>query len=300
MPGVRRFEVDDVLYPFESHWYEWNGACMHYVDEGEGVPVVMLHGNPTWSFLYRKVIRKLRGRCRCIAPDYPGFGFSDHPKGYGYTPREHAGWVKALLGHLKLDRYVLVMQDWGGPIGLSIGVEAPEKVAGMLLLNTWCWPASMNARAFSWVMGGPFREWMHQKHNVFARKVVPWGIAGPSKHDPDVIAAYLSPFSTYEYRRGTAEFPHQIRKSGDWLASIEKRLKLLRGVPKEMVWAMKDPAFGSNKYIYRWRTYFPDIFTVRVNNASHYLQEDCPETIVDSLERVLEDAATRESAEPDT
>jgi haloalkane dehalogenase len=299
MAGARRFEVDDVLYPFDSHWYEWNGARMHYVDEGEGLPVVMLHGNPTWSFLYRKVIQKLKGKCRCIAPDYPGFGLSDHPKGYGYTPQEHAGWVKALLDHLELDRYVLIMQDWGGPIGLANAVEHPERVAGMLLLNTWCWPAHMNALVFSLVMGGPFREWMHQKHNFFARRVIPWGISSGSKYDPDVIDAYLAPFATYENRRGTAEFPYQIRKSAAWLASIEKRLKLLKQTPKEMFRAMKDPAFGSNAYIHRWRSYFPDIFTERVKDASHYLQEDCPDKIVEGLERVFEMIATRESAEPD-
>lgn len=294
MTGVRRFEVDKGLYPFESHWYEWDGARMHYVDEGEGMPVVFLHGNPTWSFLYRKVIKGLHGKCRCIAPDYPGFGLSDHPRGYGYTPEEHAGWVKALLEHLKLDRYVLVVQDWGGPIGLSIAVERPEKVAGLLLLNTWCWPPLLNARIFSWIMGGPLREWLHQKHNLFARKLVPWGIAGSSKEDPKVMEAYLAPFVTFGQRRGTAEFPHQIRKASPWLASIEQRLTLLRHVPKEMVWAMKDRAFGSKAYIHKWRSHFPDIFTERVQDAAHYLQEDCPEAIVAALGRVFEMIETRE------
>ena len=90
----RPFSVDMNEYPFKSHWFEQDGTFMHYLDEGEGLPVLLFHGNPTWSFLYRKVIKQLDGTCRAIAPDYPGFGMSQHPIDYGYTPEEHAGWVR--------------------------------------------------------------------------------------------------------------------------------------------------------------------------------------------------------------
>ena len=86
----RPFQVDADAYPFQSHWFERQGSAMHYVDEGEGIPVVMCHGNPTWSYLYRNIIKALRGQCRCIAYDLPGFGMSEHPSGYAYTPQEHA------------------------------------------------------------------------------------------------------------------------------------------------------------------------------------------------------------------
>jgi haloalkane dehalogenase len=90
VPRARKFEVDRAEYPFADRWLEREGSALHYVDEGSGPAVLMLHGNPTWSFLYRKVIKQLGGACRSIAPDYPGFGLSDHPPGYGYTPQEHA------------------------------------------------------------------------------------------------------------------------------------------------------------------------------------------------------------------
>ena len=287
MDNQRSFPVDDVLYPFDSHWFTRDGVSLHYIDEGEGVPVVMLHGNPTWSFLYRKVVRQLSGSCRCIVPDYPGFGYSSHPPNYGYTPQEHAAWVKALIEHLELERFVLVVQDWGGPIGLSIGVEDPSKVAGLLLLNTWCWPASWKMRAFSWAMGGPHREWLHHKHNFFVRRVLPWGINSPSKYDPDVMEAYMGPFPSWESRKGTAEFPRQIRKASAWLSAIEERLSRLKGIPKEMVWAKKDPAYGSEAMIAKWRSYFPGIFVTRETEASHYLQEDCPESIAHAVMRLV-------------
>jgi haloalkane dehalogenase len=130
---TRPFEVDAEEYPFESRWYERHGAFMHYIDEGEGVPIVFCHGNPTWSYLYRNIIKCLSSHCRCIAYDLPGFGYSDHPPRFGYTPQEHARWVEALLlDHLGLGEFIIVVQDVGGPIGLSIATQHPERVMGMV------------------------------------------------------------------------------------------------------------------------------------------------------------------------
>src|SRR5688572_2150465 len=94
---VRRFEVSKTEYPFADHWLERNGASMHFVDEGRGPTVLLMHGNPVWSYVWRKVITGLGTGYRVVAPSYPGFGLSDHPPGYGYTPREHAEWVTALV-----------------------------------------------------------------------------------------------------------------------------------------------------------------------------------------------------------
>lgn len=97
VPRSRPFQLPEAEYPFAGQWLEGDGVAMHYLDEGAGRPVLLLHGNPSSSFLYRDVIKELRDACRCIAPDYPGFGFSDHPPGYGYTPEEHAAWIGALI-----------------------------------------------------------------------------------------------------------------------------------------------------------------------------------------------------------
>src|SRR3989449_2616410 len=139
-PRTRKFEVDPAEYPFADRWLERGGSALHYVDEGSGPPVLMLHGNPTWSFLYRNIIKQLGGAVRSIAPDYPGFGLSDHPPGYGYTPQEHAEWIHALIDDTGLKRVVLVLQDWGGPIGLSIAGERPGDVAGPGVPHPSRWP----------------------------------------------------------------------------------------------------------------------------------------------------------------
>lgn len=284
---ARRFAVDENEYPFADRWFTHEGIHMHYVDEGEGTPVLMLHGNPTWSFLYRKVIKALNGKCRAVAPDYPGFGLSEHPPGYGYTPREHAEWVEALLDHLKIERFILVVQDWGGPIGLSLAVKNPSRVAGIVLLNTWCWPPTANAYIFSFIMGGPLGPYLQMKKNVFARHLVPAGIVRPENKTPEILKAYTDPFPDPETRRGTYVFPREIRKSADWLRGIEERLPLLRETPVEMLWALKDFAFGSERYIKKWQGLLSWAKLTRLPDASHYLQEDCPEEIAAAVEKIL-------------
>ena len=283
----RPFSVSREEYPFEDHWFERDGAAMHFVDEGEGTPVVLLHGNPTWSFLYRNVIKALGGACRTVAPDYPGFGFSDHPPGYGYTPQEHAGWVKALVSHLGLPPFILVIQDWGGPIGLSVAVEDPDRIAGLVIGNTWCWPPDTRAKVFSCLLGGPLGRFLHLRRNFFAKRIVPSGIARPERKPPEVLKAYTDPFPTPASRMGTYVFPGAIRQESTWLGSIEERLHVLGEKPVEMVWAMKDKAFGSEKYIDHWKGHFPDAPVERVADASHYLQEDCPENVAAAIRRVL-------------
>jgi haloalkane dehalogenase len=289
---TRSFSVSEAAYPFQDHWFERDGVAMHYVDEGDGTPVLMLHGNPTWSFLYRDVIKGLTEACRCIAPDYPGFGFSEHPPGYGYTPQEHADWVTCLIDHLRLDPFILVVQDWGGPIGMSVAVDRPQSVTGLVILNTWTWPPDWNLWSFSCLMGGPVGRYLHLRRNFFARRLVPWGIARKERKPPEVLRAYTDPFPTDKSRMGTYVFPRAIRKSASWLRSTEERLSRLCRRPVEMVWAMKDPAFGKESYIRRWQNHFPDAAVDRVQDASHYLQEDCPDRVAAAVRRLLDRVRT--------
>jgi len=283
----RPFQVPHDEYPFADRWLERDGVALHFVDEGQGPPVLLLHGNPTWSFLYRHVIKELVGSCRCVAPDYPGFGFSEHPPGYGYSPQEHAASVGALLDHLALPPVVLVVQDWGGPIGLSLAVDRPDRVAGLVICNTWCQPADLSGAVFSFLMGGPLGKLLQLRLNLFARKVVPSGIYQHERKTPVVLRAYTDPFPTPASRMGTYVFPRAIRTEGAWLRSIAGRLHLLRDKPVELVWAMKDFAFGKETIIAWWQAQFPDAPVARLEDASHYLQEDRPDAVAGGVRRVL-------------
>lgn len=285
---TRPFTVPESEYPFESRWFDYGDAAMHYLDEGEGMPVLLLHGNPTWSFLYRKVILDLGGNCRAIAPDYPGFGFSGHPAGYGYTPPEHAQAIGSLIDHLGLDEFILVMQDWGGPIGMAVAETRPEAVKGMVVCNTWCWPADLPVmRLFSRLMGSALGRYLILRHNLFADRLMAGALRQSGSPGQEVLAIYREPFPTPEARMGTYVFPREIIGAGDWLADLERGLPVLKHVPVEFVWGMRDPIFNNPKVLRRWLRHFPDSPVDRLADAGHFLQEDRPEAIAAAVNRLL-------------
>jgi haloalkane dehalogenase len=284
------FRPDRKLFPFESKWFDGAGPRVHYIDEGEGPPVVMFHGNPTWSFLYRKVIGELRGRFRCIAMDYPGFGLSERPTGYGYTSAEHASVAGKLVDHLGLEGFIVVGQDWGGPIGMTVALERADRVAGMVFANTWYWPAKGSLVTFSVVMSSPPLQWLILHRNSFVNFIMPRSVAIPM--DPQVLKTYQDAQPTPEARVGVAEFPRQIRLARPMLERLASEApKALGGKPIELVWALKDPAFGSAAVQERWQRDFPSAKLTQVANANHYIQEDAPEAVAAAVERVRSRAA---------
>jgi haloalkane dehalogenase len=279
------FKPDANLFPFESRWFDGAGPRVHYVDEGKGRPVVMFHGNPTWSFLYRKVINELKGDFRCIAMDYPGFGLSERPSGYGYTSAEHAQVIGKLVDHLDLDGFIVVGQDWGGPIGMTVALERAARVAGMVFANTWYWPAQGSLATFSVVMSSPPAQWLILHRNSFVNFIMPRSVATPM--DPKVFRTYQDAQPSPEARLGVAEFPRQIRRARPMLERLANTApQALAGKPLELVWAMKDPAFGNAAVLARWKQDFPSANVTEIAGANHYIQEDAPEAIAAAVRRV--------------
>jgi haloalkane dehalogenase len=277
-------QIDWTLFPFESRWFDGAGPRIHYVDEGKGRAVVMFHGNPTWSFLYRKVIKELRSQFRCIAMDYPGFGLSERPSGYGYTSAEHAQVIGKLVDHLELDGFIVVGQDWGGPIGMTVALERPSRVAGMVFANTWYWPAQGSLRTFSLVMSSPPAQWLILHRNSFVNFIMPRSVATPM--DPQVFKIYQNVQPTPEARRGVAEFPRQIRLARPMLERLVSNAPTALGnKPIELVWAMKDPAFGNEAVLARWQRDFPSANLTRIADSNHYIQEDAPQAIAAGVQR---------------
>lgn len=288
MTPERAFAVEEGRYPFRDRWLERGGAAMHYLDEGDGRPVLLLHGNPTWSFLYREVIRGLRAELRCVAPDYPGFGLSGHPADYGYTPAEHAAWVGELVDRLELDGFVVLGQDWGGPIGLRVAVDRPERAAGLVLANTWCWAPDWRMRLFSRVLGGePLGRWLQLEHNFFARCLVPRGIHRPERREEGVLEAYTKPFPDPPSRAGTWAFARAVRTSAGWLEATWRELGRLVPLPVELAWGARDPALGRASYVERWRERFPRARLDRIEDAGHYVQEDRPDRVAEAVRRCV-------------
>lgn len=277
------FTPDPTLYPFESNWFSSTVGPVHYIDEGAGRPVLLLHGNPDWSFLYRKIVDALRDDFRCVAPDYPGFGLSVHPDFYGYTPAEHADVVGQLVDHLDLDDMVVVGQDWGGPIGLDVASHRADRVGALVMGNTWFWPADDRMmKAFSKGMGLGPTQWLIKQRNFFVRVLMRRSLQ-VSLSDKE-FAHYTDVVPTPSSRAGIAEFPKQIVDAGPWMTELERRvLNDLVDKPTVLVFGRKDPALASDSVIARWRETFPHAGYVDLPDAGHYFQEDAPEAVAQAV-----------------
>jgi haloalkane dehalogenase len=274
---------DPALYPFESRWFESSQGRVHYVDRGSGPPILLYHGNPTWSFVYRDIIRSLQDRFRCIAPDYLGFGLSDRPRGFGYTVEEHIRVMGEFVDHLGLDGFLTMGQDWGGPISMAVATQRADRVRGVVLGNTWFWPAAdLPTKLFSKVMGsGPMQRAILDR-NFFVNRLIPAGTARPPSDE--VMAHYRAVQPNREARAGVARLPKEILAAKPLLERLARDVPATLGSkPALLVWGMKDPAFRPGPNIPRMREAFRDHVLVELPDAKHFIQEDEPARIAHAI-----------------
>lgn len=270
------------LYPFDSRWLESSVGRVHYVDEGSGRPLLMCHGNPTWSFLYRHVIRSLRDRFRCVAVDYPGFGLSDRPGNYRYTPREHAAVVAELVANLDLSDLIVMGHDWGGPIGASVACSDPDRVTGLVLGNTWFWPPDRRARIFSTIMSSWPLQRAILKRNLFVERILPAGIS--RKLSAEEMEHYRAVQPTPAARVGVAELPRQITAATPFLAELAQSVpRQLGGKRAVITYPMRDTAFPAAAVLPRLRAAFTDVEVVELPNAKHFFVEDAPHEVATAI-----------------
>lgn len=265
---------DEDLYPFESHWMRLDGADIHYLDEGEGPVLLMLHGNPTWSFLYRRMVPYLSDRFRCVAVDYPGFGLSGTPESYEYTPLEHAAIVGRFVDELGLESFTPVMHDWAGPIGLSVALERQDRVKGLILGNTWAWPRTDTAtERFSSALGeGRTGEFLVDRANVFVNVFLRRGMRRRNPTGAE-MAMWRGPFLEKATRVAVRVLPRELVGSADWLADIEERLPEIADKPSLLFWADQDPAFrGAEKR--KWETILTNRRTYILRHTGHFWADD--------------------------
>lgn len=285
MPPTLPPDTRSAHFPFESRFVEVMQHTIHYIDEGTGPTLLLLHGNPTWSFLYRHLVPRLRDQFRCIALDYPGFGLSTADEGYDFLPASHGAVVEAFLRTLGIDTYTPVVQDWGGPIGLWVAGRHPKRVRGLVVGNTWAWPieGDVHFERFSDLMGGSVGAFAIRHMNAFVNVMIPMGCRR-RKLSPPEMDAYRLPFPTWEERRRTWIFPREIRGSGAFLAQVEAGLAHLRDKPALLTWGDRDIAFKDKERV-RFERMLPRHRTVALPGSGHYIQEDAPDEMVQAIRR---------------
>lgn len=280
--------LDAKAYPFQSRYASTPAGMMHYIDEGAGAPVVFVHGNPAWSFLYRQVIPRLSSSCRCLAPDHIGFGLSDKPADWSYLAHEHARLFEQWLESLDVDGITLVVGDWGGPIGLSYAVAHPDKVKSLVITNSWMWPVDRDwyYRAFSGFMGGPVGRFLIRRFNFFVNTVMKASFGDSSRLTPDIHRQYVQPLAHPADRKGCWVFPGEIVAATDWLKALWEKREALADKPMLIAWGMKDIAFRQ-KELDRWIASFPSAKVVRYSDAGHFVAEEKPVELAAEIAALL-------------
>lgn len=294
-------------YPFASHFLDvgdGNGQgplWLHYLDEGpKDAPVLLfLHGNPTWSFIWRRPIARLRDRFRCIAPDHMGMGLSDRPHPWPYTLASHARNVEKLLDHLGIKRFALVCHDWGGMIGMTVATRREHAYAGAVVMNT---AAFLGKLPFSiaTVRIPVFGKLAALGFNAFARVALMRCVRKRENLTPEVRAAYLAPYQTPRDRIGTLRFVEDVPQKAahptwDLVVETDKRLKQLQDRPMLILWGERDFCF-TPLFREAWQARFLDAEVHTFADASHYLFEEEPDAMVAHMERFLVERLLGESA----
>jgi pimeloyl-ACP methyl ester carboxylesterase len=280
------------LYPFVSREIDLGGHRYHYVDEGQGETLLLVHGNPTWSFYWRDLIRALTPKYRVIAVDHMGCGLSDKPRHYAYRLGQHIENLKTLVERLDLRGVTLLAHDWGGPIGLGAALACQQRFARYVLFNT----AAFRSTRIPWriricrtpVLG----RLAVQGLNAFARAALGMAVCHQERMTPVVRAGLLAPYDTWTNRQAIYRFVEDIPLSASHpsyatLKGIEERLTQLAVHPWMLIWGMRDWCFTPH-FLERFLTFVPHAEVHRLADAGHYVIEDAHERVAPLVDQFIE------------
>lgn len=274
--------INRAEYPFRSQFVELDAGTIHYVDEGQGPILLMVHGTPTWSFLYRHLIKGLSSEYRCIAVDHLGFGLSGKPTEGDYRPEDHARNLHQFIERLGLRDITLMVHDFGGPIGLSYAIEQPENVQALVLFNTWMWSQRGNATVerVSRILGGPLGRVLYTRLNFSPRVLLRAAWGDNVKLTPEIQRHYTGVLATPADRRATWVLARELIGSSDWYDHLWQRRERIAGKPALLVWGMQDPTFKEAE-LERWQTLFTNARTVKLPTTGHFVPDEAPEIVPD-------------------
>jgi haloalkane dehalogenase len=292
--------LDRDAFPFRSRWLELPGGRLHYVDEGQGAPLLFVHGTPTWSFEWRHLIRALRDGYRCVAVDHLGFGLSDRPRDAAYGPEAHADRLRAFVERLGLEQLTLVAHDFGGPIALPLAQEAPTRVARLVMINSWMWSFTDDRlmRRRGRLVAGRMGRLLYRRFNVSLRTLMPGAYGDRHKLTPAIYRHYLAPFRDPGAREQVLwPLARALTTSAPFFDSLWQARERLAATPALVVWGMKDRALRPHQ-LARWEEALPHAALAALASAGHWPHEEAPEAVTGALQRFLSGATARNAPVP--
>jgi haloalkane dehalogenase len=298
-------ETFNGTFPFAPHFSKAPGFRMHYVDEGSGLPILCLHGEPTWGYLYRQVIPRLAEQHRVIVPDHMGFGKSETPQDREYTLKAHVDNLEALVVELDLRDITLVLHDWGGPIGTGLALRHPERIARLIATNT-CITLGLPIEAdllSKNAAQAEYFQWMSKLYEEGTMEAVLGnfgtlilsvmkslqGFERMSNVTQTWLSAYSAPFTTPCECIGAINFPRSIvsTKGGELDTSDEQAVAEIQRKPAMMIMGMKDRVLLPEYFIPLFKATFPNRAVYKLENAGHFCYEDEPEAIAVLIEQFI-------------
>ncbi|MEX1041110.1 MAG: alpha/beta fold hydrolase [Pirellulaceae bacterium] len=279
------------LYPFQSHHRAVGEHRYHYLDEGAGSPLLMVHGNPTWSFYWRNLVTAFRDRHRVVVPDHLGCGLSDKPLDYPYRLENHIDNLVELIDQLDLQNTTLLVHDWGGAIGLGAALRRPERFSRIVLFNTGAFPPDyipLRILACRIPGLGPLAV---RGGNLFARGALTMATEKRERFNKEVCAGMIAPYGSWRDRIAVQRFVEDIpltkrHPTYDCLKWIEQELPSLGHLPIKLIWGGKDWCFRKS-CLARFQRIWPEAESVVYEDAGHYVVEDAIERIIPELESFL-------------
>jgi pimeloyl-ACP methyl ester carboxylesterase len=280
--------LDQNEYPFESQYLNVEGGRLHYIDAGQGEVLLFVHGTPSWSFEYRNIIKGLSGRYRCIALDHIGFGLSDKPDDYDYSPGKHSENLGLLIHHLKLTNITLVVHDFGGPIGLSYAIQNPGLIKQLVVFNTWLWSFEDEPqfKKLKGILSSPLLPFLYRYFNFSARVLLPQSFANRESVSAKIKRHYTKPFGKPSERSGTIGFAKSLINDQVWFESLWETSEVIRHKRTLFIWGMADK-FIQPRFLEKFESGFPNSKSIRVGNAGHFPQEENSSLVISEIQKWL-------------
>jgi len=282
--------LDRNEYPFKSRYIQLEAGRMHYIDEGEGTPIVMVHGTPSWSFLYRNLIKILSKNYRCIAMDMLGFGLSDKPESWSYRPRAHAANFEQLMDHLQLKDITLLVHDFGTPIGLAYAIKHPENIKNIVLLNSWTWSLCKHhsfSEASKYLVG-PLGNFLLSKLNVSTTTLVN-ELFGEMENVPESIRQhYVQALGKPEDHVEKLACARELVGASKWYEELWQQRKKIQDIPALILWGERDKLIKIEA-LQHWKTFFHECYVIHFEDGGHFLQEQNAEEIAHYLHNFIKE-----------